>query len=249
MTIPRLLIDAELLLYRAASGAEVEAEWAPDEWTFLCRHGDARAAFQDQVAQLRELAPHHEPMLVFGDRASFRYSVWPGYKANRKDKRKPCGWLPLVEWIKESAVTRNWLAPLLPGIEGDDALGVLARPGEDIIASDDKDMLTLKGLLIRNGELTEVLEQDADRAFFTQTLTGDATDGFPGCPGVGAVGAEKLLAGCRTAEQMWTVASAAFAKAGKPISFALQQARCARILRPGEYNFETQQPILWTPPQ
>ncbi len=248
MTTPRLLIDAELLLYRAAAAAEYEAEWAPDEWTFLCRHADARAAFQDQVAELRGLAPHHEPLLVFGDRASFRYSVWPGYKGNRKEKRKPCGWLPLVEWIKESAVTRNWLAPHLPGIEGDDALGVLSRPGEDIICSDDKDMLTIPGLLIRNGELLEVTEEAADRAFFTQALTGDATDGYPGCPGIGAVKAAQSLAVCADARAMWLATVGLFDKAGKPRSFALQQARCARILRPGEYDMATMQPILWEPP-
>ncbi len=248
MTTPRLLIDAELLLYRAAAGAEIEAEWAPDEWTFLCRHGDARAAFQDQVASLRELAPYHEPLLVFGDRASFRYSVWPGYKSNRKDKRKPCGWLPLLEWIKESAVTRNWLAPHLPGIEGDDALGVLARPGEDIIASDDKDMLTIPGLLIRNGELLEVSQEEADRAFFAQALVGDATDGYPGCPTYGPKTAEKWLAGWSAEVDLWREVRNAYVLKGLPISFALQQARCARILRPGEYDMQKLQPILWEGP-
>jgi DNA polymerase-1 len=248
MTTPRLLIDAELLLYRAAAGAEYEAEWAPDEWTWLCRHGDARAAFQDQVASIRELAPHHEPLLVFGDRASFRYSVWPGYKSNRKGKRKPCGFGPLVEWIKESAATRNWLAPLLPGIEGDDALGVLAAPGKDIIASDDKDMLTLPGLLIRNGELVDVSQEAADRAFFTQALVGDAADGYPGCPTYGAKTAEKWLASWSAEADLWRQVKTAYLLKSLPVSFALQQARCARILRPGEYDLEQQQPILWEPP-
>jgi hypothetical protein len=41
---------------------------------------------------------------------------------------------------------------------------------------------------------------------------------------------------------------AAYEKAELGADFALQMARCARILRPGEYDFEKQRAILWNPP-
>ncbi len=34
---------------------------------------------------------------------------------------------------------------------------------------------------------------EADRYHLYQTLVGDATDGYPGCPGVGEVAANKVL--------------------------------------------------------
>ena len=88
----KALIDAEYYLFRAAAGCEFEAEWAPDDWTYLCRHGDAKAQFQDSIGEVREVLPDHQVVLVFGQRYSFRYGVWPQYKAKRKKSSPPC-WL------------------------------------------------------------------------------------------------------------------------------------------------------------
>ncbi len=243
----KLLIDTELFLFRAAAASEYEAEWAPDEWTYLCRHGDAKAAFQGIVGELMDMAPDHQPVMVFGGKASFRYAIYPGYKSNRKGMRKPCGFQHLADWVRTTAAGRGWEVFSLPEVEGDDALGLSADFG-DVIASDDKDMLTLPGTLIRNGEILEISGDQADRNFFTQTLTGDATDGYPGCPGIGAVKAERLLDLCHTPAEMWKAVVGAFRKAEKSETFALQMARCARILRPGEYDHQANSPILWMPP-
>jgi len=244
----KLLIDTELILFRAAAASEYEAEWAPDEWTYLCRHGDAKAAFQGAVGELMDMAPDHQPVMVFGGSASFRYAIYPSYKSNRKGRRKPAGFRKLCDWVRTTATGRGWEVFSLPEVEGDDALGLAADFG-DIIASDDKDMLTIPGTLIRNGEILEISGDQADRNFFQQALTGDAADGYPGCPGIGAVKAERLLDTCSTAAEMWAATIGAFRKAGKSDTFALQMARCARILRRGEYCFKTNSPILWMPPQ
>lgn len=243
----KVLIDAEVYLFRAAAACEVETEWAPDDWTYVCRHGDAQALFQDAIGEIRETVPDHDPVLVFGSSASFRYGVWPQYKANRKKYRKPAGYGQLVDWVARAGPARGWLTARLPDIEGDDVLGVLYEPG-DVIASIDKDMLTLPGLHLRDGEITEVSRLDADLAFYSQALTGDATDNYPGCPGCGPVAAAKVLAGCTTELQMWQAVTAAFRKKGYGVSYAIQQARCARILRRGEYDMENQTVRLWNPP-
>jgi hypothetical protein len=39
----------------------------------------------------------------------------------------------------------------------------------------------------------EITEAQADRFHMIQTLTGDVTDGYPGCPGIGPVKAEQIL--------------------------------------------------------
>lgn len=243
----KLLIDTELYLFTAATACEMEVEWQPDDWTYLCRHGDVKASLQDSVNELLDLFPDGQPVLCFGDRASFRYGVWPDYKANRKKYRKPAGYRELVNWVETVAPTRGWQIGRLPDVEGDDVLGVLHQEG-DVICSWDKDLLSIPGLHCRHEDVVEVSRADADRAFYTQALTGDATDGYPGCPGVGPVAAEKALAGCGSEEEMWQAVLASYSKKGYGQPYALQQARCARILRAGEYDLEAGTPLLWNPP-
>ena len=243
----KALIDAEVYLFRAAAACEVETEWAPDDWTYTCRHGDAQALFQDAIGEIRDTLPDHRPVLVFGSRTSFRYGVWPQYKANRKKYRKPAGYRQLVDWVTKAGPARGWQTAELPDLEGDDVLGVLHEWG-DVICSIDKDMLTLPGLHLRNGELREVSLLDADLAFYAQTLTGDTSDNYPGCPGYGPVTAQKALAGCTSELQMWQAVLKAFEKKGFGEHYAITQARCARILRAGEYDLENQTVRLWSPP-
>jgi DNA polymerase-1 len=243
----KALIDTEVYLFRAAAACEFEAEWAPDDWSYVCRHGDAQALFQDSIAEIMENLPGLRPVLVFSAGVSFRYGVWPAYKANRKKHRKPAGYRKLKEWVANAAVSRGWEVIELPDIEGDDVLGILYEQG-DVIASTDKDMLTLPGYHLRNGQVIEVSEYDADLAFYSQALVGDTSDNYPGCPGCGPVAAEKALAGCMTERDMWAATLRAFEKKGYDERYAIQQARCARILRPGEYDLSTHTVRLWEPP-
>jgi DNA polymerase-1 len=243
----KALIDTEVYLYRAAAACEMEAEWAPDDWTYICRHGDAQALFQDAIGEIRDTLPDHNPVLVFSDRVSFRYGVWPQYKANRKKYRKPAGYRQLVDWVDRAGPARGWEVVRLPDVEGDDVLGILYEEG-DVIASIDKDMLTLPGLHLRDGEVQQVSRLEADRNFYGQVLTGDTSDNYPGCPGVGAVGAQKLLAGCTAEVQMWEEVLKAYEKKGYGEAYVIAQARCARILRAGEYDLTACTPLLWSPP-
>jgi DNA polymerase-1 len=243
----KALIDTEVYLFRAAAACEFETEWAPDDWSYVCRHGDAQALFQDSIAEIMESLPGLRPVLVFSAGVSFRYGVWPAYKANRKKHRKPAGYRKLKEWVANAAVSRGWEVIELPDIEGDDVLGVLYEEG-DVIASNDKDLLTIPGYHLRNGQVIEVSEYDADLAFYSQALVGDTSDNYPGCPGCGPVAAGKALAGCMTERDMWAATLRAFEKKGYDERYAITQARCARILRPGEYDLSTHTVRLWEPP-
>ncbi len=243
----KALIDTEVYLYRAAASCEVEAEWAPDDWTYLTRHGDAQAHFQDAIAEILDDLPGMEPTLVFSAGVSFRYGIWPKYKANRKKYRKPAGYRQLKEWVAHVAPARGWEVVELPDVEGDDVLGILYEQG-DVIASVDKDLLTIPGYHYRDGRISEVSEYDADKAFYAQTLIGDASDNYPGCPGCGPVAAEKALAGCTTELQMWQAVLDCYEKKGLGERYAISQARCARILRAGEYDLQANAVRLWEPP-
>lgn len=261
----KALIDADFFLYRAAAGAQFEAEWAPGDWTYLCRHDEAIAKLQDSMAWLADSLPFHRPVLVVGSRVSFRYGIWPEYKDNRRSTRRPAGFYQLLERVRAVlAGARGWGFETLPDVEGDDVLALLAGP-DDVIVSPDKDMLTVPCRLLRpkvsrpGAELDpdaslswpspEIITIDeADRAFYTQALTGDSSDNYPGCKGIGPAKAAALLDHCSTEVEMWEAVVGAYKKAGFDEAFALSQARCARILRPGEYDFERSTPLLWKPP-
>jgi DNA polymerase-1 len=244
----RLLIDAEGLLYSAACAGEQEVEWQEDLWTYWCDHKVAQDVFQEAAAGLCRLAPEHFPVIICGGSRNFRYGLWADYKSNRRGKRKPAGYSGLLDWLETNAASRGWGFSRLVSVEGDDVLGLLADPSQDIIASDDKDMLTVPGRVLRRGEIHQISEMDADISFLSQALIGDSADGYPGCPKVGEKGAEKLLQGVTSLREGWEIVVKAFQKAGRNEQFALTMARCARILRPGEFDWDSGTPILWQPP-
>jgi DNA polymerase I len=248
---PYLLIDAETFLYRAAAASEYEAEWDTDEWTYLCRHKQARTLFEEGIERLAAATPDHHVVLCFGDGQSFRKELFPRYKSNRKSVRRPAGYFELTAWVQREALRYDWLVRSFYGLEGDDVVGLLLGDWS-IVASSDKDLRTLPGLHLMVEEISleviEVSKEDADRALFTQALTGDPGDGYPGCPTVGAVKAAKILAGCTTEESLWDATLAAFLAQGLTEDDAITQVRCARILRPGEYDHRNDYPALWSPP-
>lgn len=245
----RLLIDAEGILYSAACAGEQEVEWAEDVWTYWCDHKVAQDVFQEAAAGLCRLAPEHFPVIVCGGSRNYRYGLWADYKSSRKNKRKPAGYSDLLNWLETNAASRGWGFSRLASVEGDDVLGLLADPSlGDIIASNDKDLLTVPGNLLRNGEIHKISEIEADLRFLSQTLIGDSADGYPGCPRVGEKTAESLLQGVTSLREGWEIVLKAFERAGKNEQFALTMARCARILRPGEFDWDSGTPILWQPP-
>ena len=243
----KLLIDTEGFLVPAAKACEYDIEWQPGDWQKLCRHGDALAYFQEAVVDVLAQYPSHQPVLAMGDRTTYRAGIFPTYKANRRKESKVAGWPALVASVEQLALSSGWQVARLANVEADDVLGILCG-ADDVIVSIDKDLLTVPGCHFRGGVQLQQSLHEANLAFFSQALIGDRSDHYPGCPGVGEKGAEKLLATCKNEQQMWTAVIGAYQKAGLDPQAALVQARCARILRSGEYDHDQQQPILWQPP-
>jgi DNA polymerase-1 len=238
----RLIIDAETYLYTAAAGASYEVQWAWDDWQHWTELGTAKRVFAERVHELQEAVGCDSPVLAFGHRENFRYAVMPSYKRKRRNLRRPAGYKQLLEWAIET-----YDGIQLRGCEGDDVVGVMARY-EDVIASTDKDLQTIPGHHLVNGEVQETSQHYADMAHLGQTLSGDDADGYPGCPKVGRVGAMRLLEGCMDVLAGWQVVVEAFQKAGLTEEDALRNARVARILRPREYDHVCDVPLLWQPP-
>ena len=239
----KLIIDAETWLYRAAASNEYEVEFQPDKWTYETNISAAKVAFSQEMDRIQKVAPDHSMVQVLGDRTNFRYAVYTDYKSNRRKLRKPAGYSALRDWVEAS-----WPTTKLKNVEADDGCGVIYEEG-DIICSRDKDLRTIPGIHLVGDQIVDVGKFEADLTFYIQTLTGDTTDGYPGLKGCGPKTAAKLLAGCMDERAMWAAVLEAYLDAGYAPGYPLQMARCARILRAGEYDYENERAILWNPPE
>lgn len=238
------LIDADVLAYQAASAGEKPTNWGDGLWTLHSYEEDVLQMFEDKLKGLLEKLDTDKYILAFTAPNNFRYSVLPSYKGNRVDKRKPM----LLGWIREKAMATHECF-LRDGLEGDDCLGILSTSGryvDPVICSIDKDFKTIPGKFYDFGKdvLYDISEAEADWWHMYQTLVGDATDGYKGCPGIGPVAAKKIL---DQEGDMWTNVVAAFTKAKLGPEEALVQARVARICRASDYSFNKKEVILWNP--
>jgi len=235
----RALIDTDFYLYKAAAASTFTFKWDDNNRVGMTNIAMARDKFQTFIDWVEDTLETLTPVLCLGGSSNFRYGLYPNYKANRREKVKPWGYGELVQWAMES-----FLCVQIEDVETDDVIGMHYRTG-DVIISGDKDLKTIPGLHLEGEGLIDISEDEADHRFYMQALTGDATDGYPGCKGVGPVKAEALLKDCETNEDRWEAVANQYLKAGHDITYALTQARLARILRRGEYDDE---PKLWMPP-
>jgi 5'-3' exonuclease len=135
-------------------------------------------------------------MVYLTGRDNFRRLI-PSYKANRDPSMKPYWMDEVVLYLK-----KYWGAEQVDGMEADDAIAIASSDPQSVIVSTDKDLDTLPGWHYNwvKQEIYEVSEDDADKNFWTQMLTGDRSDNVLGIPGVGPVGAAGLLAECGSPE-------------------------------------------------
>ena len=133
----------------------------------------------------------------------------------------------------------------MPGLEADDGMGIYATqyPG-NIIVSPDKDMKQIPGKVYDFKETTLISEEDGRNWHYIQTLAGDQTDGYAGVPGIGIKRAVVLF---EKTGYNWQTIKDAFAAKDLDEDVALMNARLAKILTIGDYDFDRKEPVLWTP--
>lgn len=275
----KFLLDADMLLFLSLSATEVEVQICEDVWT---RHSELPEARERYWQQLTNWVDYFGGSLddvvhCFTDASAFRRELFPEYKLSRKGQAKPIGYKAM-----RSELLAEPLAFMYSRIEADDVIGILGtqllEDGEEyVILSGDKDLLQIPGrhMWLDTGKEQEeedglainytsgsviktATEEYSERFTYRQCLQGDATDGIPGCKGVGEVGARRIVdkfdinepvdcweAVVRTYEEAWRKAKLDVRDAP---AFALQQARLTRILRRDEYCFNTHEVSLWNPP-
>jgi DNA polymerase-1 len=178
--------------------------------------------------------------------ANFRKYLDPhNYKSGRKDK--PDNYWDIVDAIE---ARHRWFR--VEGLEADDLMGIAGTDpswGETVIVSIDKDMSTVPCRVFNPAKdirPRHISEPMGDLFWMTQTLTGDATDGYKGCPKIGPVNAARILEEAGTSlTERWRAVLDTFAAAHLPPAHALLQARLARILRAGDYDKHRKEIKLW----
>lgn len=244
MKTSRLLIDGDILTYRTCWACQTQVQWEDDVVTTATNLKEVKAQADAMISYWQEQLGVEQLVICFSPKGGkyFRHNILESYKETRKASQKPLGYHSLVEYLKE-----HYSYLQVPMLEADDTLGILATNGEysrNIIVSVDKDMLTIPCEYYNmDKEVTETVDTKlADYMHLYQTLVGDSTDNYKGCPGVGPKKAADILK-----IPSWSRVVTAFEKAGLTSDDALVQARVARILRANEYNFETGEVILWEP--
>jgi DNA polymerase-1 len=263
-----LLVDTDMLIYRFAFAHESAMAWDEDTWTYRGDLGSAKSGLLYSIEEIAaELGANLAIHFLSDTKSNWRRDIMPQYKGHRAGwkihrpgllppkpgPKRPMLWKPLREWLIAEHEAR-----CVDGLEGDDLLGLAATDlgfGEDrIIVSDDKDMVTVPGLHFApdrpHDGIIEVTPGQAAYNHLKQTLMGDSTDGYSGCPGIGPKRAATVLGDLDCLQPAaWDVVCATYAAKGLTEEVALMNARVAHVMRGDDYNFETGEIKLWEPRQ
>ena len=237
----KLLIDADFIVYKACAAAETEIDWGDDVILVTSRFSDAYKATVREISKLKGQFLWDVPsvILFFSDSTNFRKKILPDYKGHR-NRKKPCGYKRIINALKDT-----YEVIIMPELEADDAMGIYAtkHPG-NMICSPDKDMRQIPGRLYNMEESTLITDTDGAKWHLVQSLSGDQTDGYGGCPTIGVKRATTLF---ENKGYSWKTVVETFKEKDLTEDDALINARLARILTVDDYDFENNQPIPWTP--
>lgn len=199
----KVYIDADHILYNLASPPS--KEWStslkgkslkePDIKTDVKR---LKGAFKSAIKEYEAFAEIEalsqgfkigKVIPVISYKTNFRYTVFPEYKANRKDKEHTESFIALRKWARKKYSYED--------VEADDVVAYYVRKGA-IGFSADKDLLKgVPGIWFDTYHARQqwvyTTERDAMRFNLMQYLAGDPSDSIPGLPRVGMPTAEKLL--------------------------------------------------------
>ena len=237
-----LLIDSDFLANKAAQACEIGIDFGEDVIIAQSQFSEVLKVFHNELNKVTKAMMEDNFILYFSSTKNFRKKIYPDYKGHRM-KRKPLGYKRLVNYCRE-----NHNFKLIEGLEADDTIGIEATRFADpnnIVVSPDKDMRQIPSTLWNlTDDVTEITKEDGDKWHLIQSLSGDPTDGYSGCPGIGVKRATELL---DKNENKWEAVCKAYRDRGLSDDDALLNARLAKILQKEDFDHDRNQPILWTP--
>ncbi len=279
-----LLIDGDVVSFTAAAAAQKIYEDRFGIVQPFAHRQEGEAIIDNMVAGFLKAFDTDKFHVYLTDPVNnWRTEVMPTYKHHRAEAF-PGQSRPLLLSRMKAYMTENYGASFWPTLEADDVLGIMVTEPQDteerIIVGKDKDMKTLPGAYFKlkdydykgRPNIRVSTPWQATRFHMFQTLKGDMTDGYPGCPGMGDKRAEELLEnpvllrpthGVKTSgknkgdpttkwvseptRDFWAMIVSHYEKGGLTEEDALANARVANILHHDQYDRATGDITLWTP--
>ncbi len=236
----KALIDSDSLIYKHASLHQEVTEWDEETTTITTDLESAMRGLEQNIVDIVDATDADDWLAVLSPRKTFRYDILPSYKGNRKPPKYPLELLkPLREFITNAFPTHTH-TPCY--VEADDycVWKMYEEPNEWVLCHIDKDLNQAVGAHYnyRNLNTYRVTQEEADYVFYLQILTGDTSDGYKGCPGIGPKKAAKILQTLDLAneKEVWQAIVDTYESKDLTEEDALVQARVARMLRPSEYD-------------
>ena len=266
-----ILLDADVPAYQFAAKGQKEVIWDDgDDPTIIPPDPEeARESMVEYIDGLKDELAADDIVLCFSDadrRANWRLDVLPSYKSNRDPRGRP-----VLHDMMERFLEDTYETIRRPRLEGDDVMGILATnpkviKGRKVIVTIDKDLRTIPNRKTKRSEnllyhipkvgkakLEHITEAEADWYWMYQTIIGDTTDGYKGCPGAGPVKARSILGDIEDAGEdtllrvWWPAVVELYESKGLTVDDALAQARVARIARHEDFDYRHKRVIPWSP--
>ena len=190
---------------------------------------------------IKEMPADYLAVVFDAARITFRQTIYPAYKATRKDT--PEALIPQFPILRQAVEAFDIAQVEMEGYEADDLLSTYARlareRGFDVtIVSSDKDLMQMVGSGVtifdpmkqRVVDIEQVLEKfgvTPDKVVDVQSLAGDSTDNVPGVAGIGLKTAAQLINEYGSLENL--LANAENIKQPKRREALIQDAEMARI--------------------
>ncbi|EEE42831.1 hypothetical protein [Roseibium alexandrii] len=263
------LLDADIVAYRASVAAQNDIDWGDGQEGLTVSPEKAVEDALRIAEDWMKAAGCKEAICCFSGDENFRKTLLPTYKANRTGE-KPEAYLAAVNALEdEYEVLRQ------PKLEADDIIGIMmGSPKRTFVGvTIDKDLHSCPGYLFnptKDKKPRKINTRYADEFHLKQTMCGDTVDGYTGIPGVGPAKAQEILANphrllketktisrgknkgksktnwvkggpCSVWESMVDYAN----KSGMSEADLSLQSLVARILRHGDYDWDTKQIKLW----
>lgn len=197
------LIDADSLIYKSGFSFEEKFSWnalelelgieAEPQTSYSSDLVLSKNAIDATIENIKLRTDCDEIELWLSGKNNFRYEVMETYKGNRVNSRKPLEYSNLFNYL-----VKEYNANIADTVEADDVV-VFKKTTEPLrycLCAIDKDVLyqTVGTHYNYNkDEFITVSEEEANRFFWYQVLTGDGVDGYKGCKGIGKVKAKEIL--------------------------------------------------------
>jgi hypothetical protein len=221
------LIDLDWAIYRVGFASE-EAEEV-----------QAKARLTELVTDIVffDLKCHdYEAYLTGSNNFRDSIAVTVGYKANRKDAKRPKHY----QALRDHAVRLG--AVIVDGEEADDRVATRMSQGEFVLVGVDKDLLQIPGWIYNpvKKEIQKIEPFEGLVNFYTQILTGDRSDNILGLKNIGPVKAAKILKDCKDEVSLYKACVKAYEDKGEPLERVIENGRLLWLRR--------EEGQIWEPP-